>query len=129
MIAHLHGTVAGVSPDGAVIDVGGVGLRVQCTPDTLATLKQQIGPQTVNHYGQLPAVTVSFGLAPGASLGNMLKQVDQVTASTVPEAIVVKLTPSSGQSSKSLNSVAVVAGSTLIVTVATPLSAAPSLAL
>jgi Holliday junction DNA helicase RuvA len=31
--------VAGVSPDGAVIDVGGVGLRVQCTPDTLASLK------------------------------------------------------------------------------------------
>jgi Holliday junction DNA helicase RuvA len=39
VIAHLHGIVAGVSPDGAVIDVGGVGLRVQCTPDTLATLK------------------------------------------------------------------------------------------
>ena len=39
MIAHLNGMVAGVSPDGAVIDVGGVGLRVQCTPDTLATLK------------------------------------------------------------------------------------------
>ena len=39
MIAHLHGTVAGVGLDGAVIDVGGVGLRVQCTPDTLATLK------------------------------------------------------------------------------------------
>ncbi len=39
MIAHLNGTVAGVSPDGAVIDVAGVGLRVQCTPDTLASLK------------------------------------------------------------------------------------------
>jgi Holliday junction DNA helicase RuvA len=39
MIAHLSGTVAGVGPDGAVIDVGGVGMRVQCTPDTLATLK------------------------------------------------------------------------------------------
>jgi len=39
VIAHLNGMVAGVSPDGAVIDVGGVGLRVQCTPDTLATLK------------------------------------------------------------------------------------------
>jgi holliday junction DNA helicase RuvA len=39
VIAHLHGTVAGVSPDGAVIDIGGVGLRVQCTPDTLASLK------------------------------------------------------------------------------------------
>jgi Holliday junction DNA helicase RuvA len=39
MIAHLNGTVTGISPDGAVIEVGGVGLRVQCTPDTLATLK------------------------------------------------------------------------------------------
>ena len=39
MIAHLNGTVAGIGLDGAVIDVGGVGLRVQCTPDTLATLK------------------------------------------------------------------------------------------
>ena len=39
MIAHLNGTVGNVSPDGAVIDVGGVGLRVQCTPDTLSALK------------------------------------------------------------------------------------------
>jgi Holliday junction DNA helicase RuvA len=39
MIAHLNGMVTGISPDGAVIEVGGVGLRVQCTPDTLATLK------------------------------------------------------------------------------------------
>jgi Holliday junction DNA helicase RuvA len=39
MIAHLNGIVVGVGLDGAVIEVGGVGLRVQCTPDTLATLK------------------------------------------------------------------------------------------
>ncbi|MBV9449145.1 MAG: Holliday junction branch migration protein RuvA [Streptosporangiaceae bacterium] len=39
MIAHLNGTVAGISPDGAVLDIGGVGMRVQCTPGTLATLK------------------------------------------------------------------------------------------
>jgi holliday junction DNA helicase RuvA len=39
MISHLRGTVAGVAPDGAVIEVGGVGMRVQCTPGTLATLK------------------------------------------------------------------------------------------
>ncbi|MBO0821684.1 MAG: Holliday junction branch migration protein RuvA [Nocardiopsaceae bacterium] len=38
MIAHLDGTVSSVGPDGAVIDVGGVGLRVQCTPDTLSGL-------------------------------------------------------------------------------------------
>ena len=39
MIAHVRGTVAAVAPDGAVIEVGGVGMRVQCTPGTLALLK------------------------------------------------------------------------------------------
>ena len=39
MIAHLAGTVTGISPDGAVLDIGGVGLRVNCTPGTLAGLK------------------------------------------------------------------------------------------
>jgi holliday junction DNA helicase RuvA len=39
VISHLAGTVAAVSPEGAVIEVGGVGLLVQCTPGTLATLR------------------------------------------------------------------------------------------
>jgi Holliday junction DNA helicase RuvA len=39
VIAHLDGTVSAVAPDGAVIDVGGVGLMVQCTPGTLARLR------------------------------------------------------------------------------------------
>lgn len=39
MIAHLDGTVYSVAPDGAVIEVGGVGLLVQCTPGTLAGLR------------------------------------------------------------------------------------------
>jgi holliday junction DNA helicase RuvA len=39
VIAHLDGTVSAVAPDGAVIDVGGVGLLVQCTPGTLAGLR------------------------------------------------------------------------------------------
>ncbi len=39
MIAFIAGRVAGLAPDGAVIEVGGVGLQVQCTPGTLATLR------------------------------------------------------------------------------------------
>ena len=39
MIYHLAGKVTTVAPDGAVIEVGGVGLLVQCTPGTLATLR------------------------------------------------------------------------------------------
>jgi Holliday junction DNA helicase RuvA len=39
MIASVRGRVAGVSPDGAVIEVGGVGLSVVCTPGTIASLR------------------------------------------------------------------------------------------
>jgi Holliday junction DNA helicase RuvA len=39
VIAHLDGTVHALAPDSAVIDIGGVGLLVQCTPGTLATLR------------------------------------------------------------------------------------------
>jgi Holliday junction DNA helicase RuvA len=39
MIAHLDGVVTSVAPEGAVIDVGGVGLLVQCSPGTLAGLR------------------------------------------------------------------------------------------
>jgi Holliday junction DNA helicase RuvA len=39
VISHLDGLVAAIAPEGAVIEVGGVGLLVQCTPGTLATLR------------------------------------------------------------------------------------------
>ena len=39
MIASVRGTVISVSPDGAVIEVGGVGLAVHCAPGTLAGLR------------------------------------------------------------------------------------------
>jgi Holliday junction DNA helicase RuvA len=39
VIASVNGRVAAVSPDGAVVEVGGVGLSVQCTPGTIARLQ------------------------------------------------------------------------------------------
>ncbi len=39
MIAFVHGQVAAVHLDSAVVEVGGVGLQVLCTPATLATLR------------------------------------------------------------------------------------------
>ena len=39
MIASVRGLVAAVGPDGAVIDVGGVGLAVSCSPGTVARLR------------------------------------------------------------------------------------------
>ncbi|MET8337926.1 Holliday junction branch migration protein RuvA [Streptosporangium canum] len=39
MIASVRGRVAAIAPDGAVVEVGGVGMLVHCTPGTLATLR------------------------------------------------------------------------------------------
>ena len=39
MIASVNGRVAAVGPDGAVVEVGGIGLSVQCTPGTIARLQ------------------------------------------------------------------------------------------
>jgi Holliday junction DNA helicase RuvA len=39
MIASVHGRVAALAPDGAVVEVGGVGLAISCSPGTLARLR------------------------------------------------------------------------------------------
>jgi len=39
MIASVSGRVSAVSPNGAVVEVGGIGLSVQCTPGTIARLQ------------------------------------------------------------------------------------------
>ena len=40
MIAFVRGTVADVSLTSAVLEVGGVGLELNCTPNTLASLRE-----------------------------------------------------------------------------------------
>jgi holliday junction DNA helicase RuvA len=39
VIAFVHGRVSALAPDAAVLEVGGVGLALQCTPGTLAGLR------------------------------------------------------------------------------------------
>jgi HAE1 family hydrophobic/amphiphilic exporter-1 len=45
---------------------------------TVATIGQIPGPQTVNHLGQLPAVTISFNLAPGVALGEAIERIQEM---------------------------------------------------
>ena len=44
MIASVRGRVVAVTPSTAVVEVGGVGMQVQCAPDTLAELR--LGAET-----------------------------------------------------------------------------------
>jgi multidrug efflux pump len=46
---------------------------------TLATIEQHAAALAVSHQGQFPAVTVSFNLAPGVSLGAAVKSIDRIT--------------------------------------------------
>src|SRR5207249_2170830 len=44
--------------------------------ESVVRTKRQTGPLTINHFGQLPAVTISFNLRPGFSLGEAASAVD-----------------------------------------------------
>ena len=55
--------------------------------NTMATLTRNTGPLTVNHLGQLPAVTVSFNLKPGVSLGDAVNIVEKLAHGTLPQTV------------------------------------------
>ncbi|HWA40568.1 MAG TPA: efflux RND transporter permease subunit, partial [Gemmatimonadales bacterium] len=53
----------------------------------LAKVSPGIGPLSVNHAGQLPAVTVSFNLQEGVAIGEAVKLVQQAALNEVPATI------------------------------------------
>jgi HAE1 family hydrophobic/amphiphilic exporter-1 len=55
--------------------------------DAVAKLTQDLGPLAVNHSGQLPSVTISFGLKPGVSLGDVVKPVQDLARNILPATI------------------------------------------
>ena len=52
--------------------------------DNFASLKENAGPQSISHSGQLPSVTISFSLRPGVSLGEAVDDVQQAAKRTLP---------------------------------------------
>jgi HAE1 family hydrophobic/amphiphilic exporter-1 len=46
--------------------------------DAIATIRRGVGPLTINHQGQIPAVTLSFNLMPGLTLGAALDRIRQL---------------------------------------------------
>jgi hydrophobe/amphiphile efflux-1 (HAE1) family protein len=55
--------------------------------DTVASIRRTVGPLTVTHLGQLPAVTLSFNLRPGESLGNATAAIQRAVQGTLPPTI------------------------------------------
>jgi HAE1 family hydrophobic/amphiphilic exporter-1 len=55
--------------------------------ESVVDFKETVGPQSINHSGQLPSVSVSFGLRPGISLGAATAHVKEVADRLLPPTI------------------------------------------
>ena len=55
--------------------------------DAVAKPKLNAGPQTINHSGQLPSVTVSFNLKPGVSLGEAVEEINEAALNILPATL------------------------------------------
>jgi hydrophobic/amphiphilic exporter-1 (mainly G- bacteria), HAE1 family len=71
------GGLAAGTPGGGVAGVGT--LQGPVVPLTAVTrIVPSVGPLQVNHQGQQPAVTISFNLAPGSSLGQAVDAIQKL---------------------------------------------------
>jgi HAE1 family hydrophobic/amphiphilic exporter-1 len=55
--------------------------------DSVARLRTEVSALTIAHLGQLPAVTVSFNLLPGVSLGDAVDRIGELARDTLPASI------------------------------------------
>jgi HAE1 family hydrophobic/amphiphilic exporter-1 len=54
---------------------------------TVAQVKSGVGPVSVAHLGQLPAVILSFNLAPGVSVGDAVAGVKDIASEILPHGV------------------------------------------
>ncbi len=83
--------------------------------DTVARMVPQAGPLTINHYGQLPAVTLSFNLAPGVSLGDAVENVGQVAREVLPDTVSTTFQGTAQAFQQSTQSLVVLLGVAVLV--------------
>ncbi len=57
---------------------------------SVAKFKESVGPQTINHSGQLPSVSLSFGLRPGVALGTAVDAVNLLAATVLPATVTAR---------------------------------------
>jgi multidrug efflux pump len=57
---------------------------------SIARIAEKAAPLSINHLGQFPAATISFNLAPGASLGDAVKAIEKTrTELRLPDSVQI----------------------------------------
>lgn len=55
--------------------------------ETLVKTEQAVGPMSINHNGQFPAVTISFNLKPGVALSEGVAAINRAVESLLPDSV------------------------------------------
>ena len=58
--------------------------------NAVANLTTNLGPLTVNHLGQFPAVTISFNLQPGEAIGDAVSAVEKLARQELPATMTTQ---------------------------------------
>jgi HAE1 family hydrophobic/amphiphilic exporter-1 len=58
--------------------------------NAVANLTSSLGPLTVNHFGQLPAVTISFNLANDTAIGDAVNSVKRLAREELPPTVTAQ---------------------------------------
>ncbi|MEO7726044.1 MAG: efflux RND transporter permease subunit [Burkholderiales bacterium] len=92
------------SPSGAMVPLS-----------TVAQVKSGVGPISVAHYGQLPAVMLSFNLAPGVSVGDAVAAVQDVARDVLPDNVSSSFTGSAKAFQEAFHSLPILLMITIIM--------------
>jgi HAE1 family hydrophobic/amphiphilic exporter-1 len=81
----------------------------------VARLTPSIGPLTINHSGQIPAVTISFNLKPGVALGPAVTEISRRARESLPTTIVTNFQGSAQAFQSSLSGLGFLLLMTIVV--------------
>ena len=96
-------------------------LYVQSAGDALvpltavARIHSGVGPVSINHYGQLPAVTLSFDLAPGTSVGDATSRIETLARDILPAGITTTFSGSAKTFQDSMRDLPILLAITILV--------------
>ncbi|MCX6953400.1 MAG: efflux RND transporter permease subunit, partial [Verrucomicrobia bacterium] len=71
--------------------------------ESVVRLRRTVGPLTVTHLGQLPAVTISFNLKPGVSLSDVTAEIETLARAHLPSTISTAYQGAAAAFTNSLN--------------------------
>jgi len=82
---------------------------------TVASVREGLGPLSINHSGQLPSVTLSFNIKPGFALGKVLSDLQQQANTLMPSGIQASFQGNAQQFQASQESMGWLLGLAIIV--------------